>query len=376
MVVDARFWNGRRVFLTGHTGFKGTWLAAWLDELGAKVTGYGLQPRLVPSLFSSLALERRVRHLTADVRDREALIEAMVEADPEIVFHLAAQPIVLTAYEDPVGTIETNVNGTLNLLEGVRKLRNVEAVIVVTSDKCYRDPSGHCREEDALGSDEPYGASKACAELLVHAWRKSFIRPEQGVGLATARAGNVIGAGDFSRYRLLPDLVRAAAAGKSPTIRYPGALRPWQHVLDALSGYLQLAQSLAVDPKRYMGAWNFGPHVGDNWTVAEVADLVTEQLGSAAWRQDPAATMPEAPIQRLTIDKAQRRLGWTPTLSTSEAVAWTVSGYKSFLETGTTAWLTEQIAEFSERLQAAHRRSTSTPAELATEIRHDAALAG
>ena len=376
MVVDARFWNGRRVFLTGHTGFKGTWLAAWLDELGAEVTGYGLQPRLVPSLFSSLDLEPRCRHLVGDVRDRERLIAAMTAADPEIVFHLAAQPIVLTGYEDPVGTIETNVTGTLNLLEGLRRLRNLEAVVVVTSDKCYRDPSGHCREEDSLGSDEPYGASKACAELLVHAWRKSFIRPEQGVGLATARAGNVIGAGDFSRYRLIPDLVRAAAAGKSPMIRYPGAIRPWQHVLDALSGYLQLAQALAHAPEQHIGAWNFGPLVGDNWTVAEVADLVTEQLGSARWQHDPSATMPEAPVQRLATEKSRRRLGWEPVLSTSEAVSWTVSGYKSFLETGTTTWLNEQIAEFGERLQVAHRRSHSTPAELATEIRHDAALAG
>ena len=221
MQLDPGFWRGRRVLITGHAGFKGSWLRAWLAELGAQVTGFGHPPRFTPTLLELAGLEGSSLVIEGDVRDRAALGEALTAVRPEIVFHLAGQPIVLEAHRDPLGTLETNLFGTVNLLEAVRVTPGVRAVVIVTSDKCYREPHQACREADPLGGDEPYAASKACAEIVTHAWRTSFLPPRSGIGIATARAGNVIGGGDWSAHRLVPDLVRAFAAGRTPVLRRP-----------------------------------------------------------------------------------------------------------------------------------------------------------
>lgn len=346
--IDRSFWQGRRVFVTGCTGFKGSWLCAWLVELGAEVTGYALHPRFMPSLFDGLGLRRSINWAAGDIRDRARLTAALGAAKPEIILHLAAQPIVFTALDQPVETIETNVIGTLNLLEAVRRRGETRTIVCVTSDKCYREPHGTCREEDALGGDEPYGASKACAEILIAAWRTSYLRPADGIGLASARAGNVIGGGDFSSHRLIPDMVRAAAAGRAAILRHPQATRPWQHVLDALHGYLLLAQALHRAPADHAAAWNFGPPDDGAWTVARIAAAVQESLGGQPWQLDPSPRKAEAPIQRLAADRAADRLGWRPRLDTARAITWTIEGYRAFLENGMTDWVQDQIGRFAQ----------------------------
>lgn len=376
MQPDPGFWQGRRVLVTGHAGFKGTWLVAWLRSLGAEVTGFGHPPRSTPSLLDRLGLAGTFRALEGDVRDRPALGAAFAEARPELVFHLAGQPIVLEAQRDPLGTLETNLLGTVHLLEAVRATPGVRAVVIVTSDKCYREPYQACRESDPVGGDEPYAASKACAEIVTHAWRTTYLPPRSGIGIATARAGNVIGGGDWSAHRLVPDLVRAFAAGRTPVLRRPGAIRPWQHVLDALWGYLRLAQALVCDPVRFAGAWNFGPEPGNEWTVAEVAAAVSRRLGSGPWQIEAVPPAVEAPLQRLSIERAKKRLGWRPLLSTAEAVEWTVDGYRQLLEAGRADWLPDQIRRYGDRLGEREPRPFSAPAELELEVRHVVSASG
>jgi CDP-glucose 4,6-dehydratase len=376
MQPDAGFWQGRRVLVTGHAGFKGTWLCAWLQELGAEVTGFGHPPRYTPSLFELIGFAKGPAAIEGDVRDGAALTGALATARPEIVFHLAGRPIVLEAYRDPLGTLETNLMGTVILLEAVRATPGVRAVVIVTSDKCYREPHQACRENDPLGGDEPYAASKACAEIVVQAWRNTYLPPRAGIGIATARAGNVIGGGDWSAHRLVPDLVRAFASGRTPVLRRPGAIRPWQHVLDALGGYLRLAQALFADPTRFSGAWNFGPEPGGEWTVAEIAAAVSRRLGAGPWQTEPHPSPVEAPLQRLSIERAKKRLGWRPLLSTAEAVAWTVDGYKELLETGRADWLRDQIRRYGDRLGGREPRPFSAPAELDPEVRHALSTSG
>ncbi|MCS6778806.1 MAG: CDP-glucose 4,6-dehydratase [Geminicoccaceae bacterium] len=371
MRLDPEFWRGRRVLLTGHAGFKGTWLAAWLVELGAEVTGFGHPPRWTPSLFELAGLDHKIGALSGDVRDRAALVAAVAAAEPEIVLHLAGKPIVFDALEDPIGTLETNLMGTVNLLEAVRRSASVRAVVVVTSDKCYREPHQACRENDPLGGDEPYAASKACAEIAVHAWRTTYLPARNGIGVATARAGNVIGGGDWSAHRLVPDLVRAFAAGRQPVLRRPGAIRPWQHVLDALGGYLMLAEALVRDPARFAGAWNFGPAPGGEWTVAEIAAAVSRRLGAGGWQVEQGPVPAEAALLRLSCERANRRLGWRAQLSTSEAVEWTVDGYRQLLETGNADWLLDQLRRYRARIEAPQPRPVSAPARPRLEVRHD-----
>lgn len=370
MQLDPGFWRGRRVLVTGHAGFKGTWLVAWLTGLGAEVTGFGHRPRYAPSLLGLAGLEAHVTAIEGDVRDRPALAAALAATRPEIVFHLAGQPIVLEARADPLSTLETNLLGTVNLLEAVRATPGMRAVVLVTSDKCYREPHQACRENDPLGGDEPYAASKACAEIVAHAWRTTYLPPRSGIGIATARAGNVIGGGDWSAHRLVPDLVRAFAAGRTPVLRRPGAIRPWQHVLDALAGYLRLAQALALDPWRFAGAWNFGPEPGGEWTVAEIAAAVCRRLGAGPWQTEEQPPSVDAPLQRLSIERAKKRLGWRPRLSTAEAVEWTVDGYRQLLETGRADWLLDQIRRYGDRLGEREPRPFSAPAEPELEVRH------
>lgn len=345
MAGDPGFWRGRRVLVTGHTGFKGTWLCAWLVRLGARVTGLALPPSPSQPLFERVGLEGRIRSCFGDLRDLDVVRNALRAATPEVVLHLAAQALVLEGLRDPAGTFATNALGTVHLLEAIRATPTVRVAVIVTSDKCYRDGDEPCVEEDALGGADPYSASKACAELVTAAWRSSLVPAERGLGLATARAGNVIGGGDFAADRLLPDLVRAVEAGRTPILRNPRAVRPWQHVLDALSGYLALAEALARDPVAYARSWNFGPLRAPSWTVAEVADLALRELGGGTWQAGEPEAIAEAPVLRLCSMRARQRLGWAPRLDTAAAVSWTIEGYRAF-GAGDPDWLAAQIARY------------------------------
>ncbi len=355
MAGDPGFWRGRRVLVTGHTGFKGTWLCTWLVRLGARVTGLALPPSPAHGLFERVGLEGRIRSCFGDLRDAEVVRNALRTAAPEVVLHLAAQALVLEGLRDPAGTFATNALGTVHLLEAIRVTPTVRVAVIVTSDKCYRDGDGPCAEEDPLGGTDPYSASKACAELVTAAWRSSFFPAERGLGIATARAGNVIGGGDFAADRLLPDLVRAVAAGRPPQLRHPGAVRPWQHVLDALSGYLALAEALARDPASYSRSWNFGPLRSPGWTVAEVAEFALRELGGGTWTTSEPAATAEARVLRLCSMRARQSLGWEPRLDTAAALRWAIEGYRA-LAGGERDWLAAQIARYERLGDASTRR--------------------
>lgn len=328
--LNPAFWRGRRVFLTGHTGFKGAWLALWLARLGALVTGYALAPPTRPNLFETAGVAGTLTHVLGDVRDRDALARALKAAAPEIVFHLAAQSLVRESYRTPVETVATNVMGTVHLLEAARQAPSVRAAVVVTSDKCYanHDPLRPCVESDPLGGRDPYSGSKACAEALTAAWRDAFFG--NGPAIASARAGNVIGGGDWAEDRLLPDAVRAFAAGQALRVRSPGATRPWQHVLDPLAGYLLLAEKLAQEGSAYATAWNFGPAAEGAATVERVATLACAQWGAGArWERDASPQPYEAPLLALDAGKARQTLGWRPRLALEVAVGWTIAWYRA-----------------------------------------------
>lgn len=326
-MIDRRFWRGRRVFLTGHTGFKGTWLALWLRSLGAEVTGYALDPPTDPSLSELCRLGRLVGSVTADVRDLPRLAAEIRRARPHVVFHLAAQSLVRESYRLPVDTYAVNVLGTVNLLEACRGSDGLRAVVVVSSDKCYenREWFWAYREDDALGGHDPYSSSKACAELATAAYVRSFFPPAEhrrhGVAVATARAGNVIGGGDFAADRLVPDCVRALLAGEEIVLRNPRSVRPWQHVLVPLSGYLALAQRLFAHGPRFAGAWNFGPAAGDARNVESVVRLICAGWGGrAGYRVDRRRHPHEAGVLTLSWEKARTLLGWQPCWGLEEAV--------------------------------------------------------
>lgn len=307
------FWRGKRVFLTGHTGFKGGWLALWLTELGAEVHGYALPPPTRPSFFDVTGLrERLASHTLADLRDAPALKTAMAAARPDIVLHLAAQALVRQSYVEPVETFAVNVMGTIHLLEAVRATPGVKAVVSVTTDKCYenREWVWPYRENEALGGHDPYSASKAGAELVTAAWRRSFL-DAAGVQLASARAGNVIGGGDWAADRLVPDFLRALDAGKTLIIRSPHAIRPWQHVLEPLAGYLVLAEHLFMDSEAAC-AWNFGPTDDDARPVSWIVDTLCARVPGAAWRLDDAPQPHEANTLKLDSAQARSRLNWRP----------------------------------------------------------------
>lgn len=333
-VIDQNFWKGKKVFLTGHTGFKGSWLCLWLHALGAKVTGYSLHPPTKPSLFELCRIDRLVKTATADVRDLDALTRGMSAASPEIVLHMAAQPLVRDSYKIPVETYEVNVMGTVNVLESVRNSAGVKAVINVTTDKCYenREWMWGYRENESLGGYDPYSNSKACSELVTSAYRSSYFNPKEhvvhGVGVATARAGNVIGGGDWGGDRLIPDCIRALLKGEKVAIRSPEAIRPWQHVLEPLSGYLILAQKLFEDGPRYAGAWNFGPDEDDAKPVQWLVERLCTKWGKeASFVIDRGQHPHEAHYLKLDCSKAKSELGWQPRWDLETAidnvVAWT-----------------------------------------------------
>ena len=330
-------WVNRRVFLTGHTGFKGGWLALWLASQGAVVRGYSLNPDTSPSLFHEARVGEVVEDIRGDIRDAARLNGAMQDFKPEVVFHLAAQPLVRLSYADPVATYEINVVGTARVLDAVRRTPSVRAVVSVTTDKCYENrewPWGY-RENDPLGGYDPYSSSKACAEIVSAAFRQSYFPVERysehGVAVATARAGNVIGGGDWAADRLLPDLVRGFLSGAPVAIRRPGAIRPWQHVLEPLHGYLKLAeQLLSANAPRYATAFNFGPAAEDARPVSWVADRMVQSWGDgAAWFQDGDPGVHEAGFLKLDASRARAELGWQPKVKLGQALDWLVAWYKA-----------------------------------------------
>jgi CDP-glucose 4,6-dehydratase len=320
--MNPSFWNGKRVFLTGHTGFKGSWLSLWLQSLGAEVTGYALEAHTKPSLFEVAKVGFSMNSIIADVRDLSTLQDAMRQAQPDIVIHLAAQALVRYSYQNPVETYSTNVMGTVHLLEAVRDSLTVKAVVVVTTDKCYENKEwlwGY-REDEPMGGFDPYSNSKGCVELVTSAYRRSFLN-DKGIALATARAGNVIGGGDWSQDRLIPDILSAFEQGKIALIRNPRAVRPWQHVLEPLSGYLTLAECLYEQGSRFSEAWNFGPNDEDARTVSWIAKQMAQMWGeSAQWEVDIREHPHEANYLKLDISKARKLLDWHPALSLNQAL--------------------------------------------------------
>jgi CDP-glucose 4,6-dehydratase len=338
VAVTLSFWKGRRVFLTGHTGFKGAWLSLWLAELGAKVSGYALAPATDPNLFELGGVaEGLAANTIADIRDLEALRHAMRAADPKIVIHMAAQPLVRDSYADPIGTYATNVMGTAHLLESVRSLPSVRAVVVVTTDKCYENNEwvwGY-REVDRLGGRDPYSNSKACAELVTAAYRQSFFKGDDAApAIASARAGNVIGGGDWSKDRLVPDILRGSISPSGELrLRNPEAVRPWQHVLEPLSGYLLLAERLASGETGFDEGWNFGPYAGEERPVIEVAKAIVDSLGVGKVVVDRDPTAPhEATLLQLDCSKARAKLGWAPKFQFERTITFTSSWYAAWLQ--------------------------------------------
>ena len=330
---DPAFWQGRRVLVTGHTGFKGAWLAIWLRELGAQVSGLALAPDTQPSLFGAAALENLLRHRLGDIRQLDTVLAAVRGARPEIVFHLAAQSLVRRSYAEPAITYQANVEGTLHVLEALRLSSGVRAAVIVTSDKCYenRGAGRPFREDDALGGEDPYSSSKACAEVVTAAMRHSFFTRADGPAVATARAGNVIGGGDWAEDRLIPDIERAIHAGQSVRVRNAAAVRPWQHVLEPLSGYLLLAEKLCGGGQPFASGWNFGPHEADAVPVSQVVRRALKLWkAEGAWQDSPEAGSPEASYLSLDAGRARERLGWRPRLRLPAALEWTVDWYRRF----------------------------------------------
>lgn len=322
---------GRRVLVTGHTGFKGAWLSLWLTHLGADVHGFALEPPSDPSLFECAGVaERMASHRIGDIRDADALASCFADVRPDVVLHLAAQPLVRDSYTDPVGTYGTNVMGTVNVLEAVRACPSVSAVVSVTSDKCYenREWEYAYRENDAMGGFDPYSSSKGCAELVTAAYRRSFFGSQGSARIASARAGNVVGGGDWARDRIVPDCVRALTCGETVVLRNPDAVRPWQHVLEPLAGYLTLAAAL-LDEKPVDDAWNFGPDPDGGVPVRDIVEQMLSAWGSGAWALDPdAAAQPhEARLLRLDSTKARTHLGWRPVWDIAATVAKTAAWY-------------------------------------------------
>lgn len=347
MLVNHADWNGRRVLVTGHTGFKGGWLSLWLTQMGAKVTGLSLPAPTEPSFFEQTRLAELVDHLEGDVRDMATVEAAIRRAQPEVVFHLAAQPLVRYSYDNPVETYATNVMGTVHVLEACRHVDSVKAVVCVTTDKCYenREWVWPYREADPMGGYDPYSSSKGAAELAISAYRRSY---PDGPKIASVRAGNVIGGGDWALDRLVPDIVRAMLAGQAPEIRNPNSVRPWQHVLEALGGYLMIAESMLNGRSEAATAWNFGPTDDDtqpvHWIVQEMLSRWGSDLG---WIRPDGPQPHEAVLLRLDCSKARLELGWSPRLRLKEALAKVVEWHKQVASSGDARPISlEQIASY------------------------------
>lgn len=337
LAMNPSFWKGKRVFVTGHSGFKGTWLSMLLLELGAEVTGYSLLAPSSPCLSELIGLHQLLNSIEGDVCEYQRIKRALEEFRPQIVIHMAAQSLVRRSYQDPLTTYSTNIMGTVNLLEALRHVQGIRAVVNVTSDKCYQNrgrATGY-REKEPLGGRDPYSSSKACAEIITSAFRHSFFTSKEngnsGLHLASARAGNVIGGGDWAADRLIPDLIRAFSGNEPVKIRNPKAIRPWQHVLEPVSGYLKLAEKLWREHAPYADAWNFGPSIKGAKPVEWITQYIANSWGNGAkWELDEAEHHYESPCLKLNSAKSRLRLGWSPLLTIRETLDWTVSWYKRF----------------------------------------------
>jgi CDP-glucose 4,6-dehydratase len=339
-MINHLFWSGKSVLLTGHTGFKGSWLATWLTELGARVTGLSLSPNTEPALFNQLQLDRRLNHQIGDIRDRALVTQQVQQAQPDAVFHLAAQPLVRLSYKEPVETWETNVMGTINVLEALRLLDRPCVAIFITTDKCYENREwlyGY-RENDPLGGYDPYSSSKAGAELAIASWRRSFFQGNGQVRIASVRAGNVIGGGDWAEDRIVPDAIRALERGEPIPVRNPHATRPWQHVLEPLSGYLLLAQRIYEAPSEQLSnlcsAFNFGPGLDSNRPVRELVETILSHWPGSWLDQSNPRAVHEANLLNLVTDKAFHRLGWQPKWNFERTIQETVAWYRQAQSVG------------------------------------------
>ncbi|WP_199052501.1 CDP-glucose 4,6-dehydratase [Aquitalea sp. ASV15] len=331
--MTPEFWQGKRVLLTGHTGFKGSWMSLWLQSLGAELHGFALSPLSSPSLFETAGLMHGMCSEIGDIRDYDHVLRVVQDFQPEIVIHMAAQPLVRYSYRHPIETYATNVMGTVHLLEATRQVGSAKVIVNITTDKCYenREWVWGYREDEPMGGHDPYSSSKACAELVSSAYRRSFLQ-EAGISLATVRAGNVIGGGDWAEDRLVPDMLRAFEKGLPVVIRNPLSTRPWQHVLEPLSGYLDLAERLWHEPLAFAEGWNFGPKDEDAKPVEWIVSKLCDKWGSgASWRLDDAAQPHEAGFLKLDISKARHLLGWGPRWSLEQALEKIVSWHKAWL---------------------------------------------
>ena len=355
------FYKGKRVFVTGHTGFKGSWLTLWLKSLGAEVLGYSLEPNTNPSMFEELKIYGHCRNEFGNISDLKKLTEVMKNFKPDMVFHLAAQPLVRLSYAEPILTYQTNVMGSLNVLEAARRCERVRAFVNVTTDKCYenKEVARGYKEDEPMGGYDMYSSSKGCVEIMSSSFRRSFLQEEGTYAMATARAGNVIGGGDWAADRLIPDCVRYINADKKIEIRNPVAVRPWQHVLEPLSGYLLLGQTLFERGKKYAESYNFGPDEDSVLKVAEVAQKVVEYYGKGEVVVHKRDDLHEANLLMLNIEKAERVLGWKPTYSADTAIKKTVEWYKKFYENNNADmydFTIEQIEEYSDKMKSNYKQ--------------------
>lgn len=355
--MDDSFWPAKRILITGHTGFKGGWLSLWLSAKGSEVIGYALDPPTDPSFFAACGLSERMTSIQGDVRDLEHLTSVANQYQPELVVHMAAQALVRRSYQNPIETFSTNVMGTVNVLEMVRRCPSIKTVLIITSDKCYDNREWYWgyREIDPMGGYDPYACSKGCAELVTSSFRNSFF-PEasytdHGVAIASARAGNVIGGGDWAQDRLVPDICKAAMAGESVRIRNPEAVRPWQHVLDPLHGYICLMERLAKEGTEFAGGWNFGPEDANCQPVSQIVSDIKRFWGNRlVWTQDDGDHPHEAGYLKLDCSKARQRLNWIPRLDLTTALEWTVEWYQAFQSGDDIHSLSEeQIKRYEER---------------------------
>jgi len=331
--VNPKFWKGKKVFLTGHTGFKGSWLSLWLQLMGSEVKGYSLKPLTTPSLFNIAKISNEMESEFGDIRDLSAISRSMKKFNPDIMIHMAAQPLVRLSYESPVETYATNVMGTVNVLEAAKGCENLQSIVNVTTDKCYENKEWHWgyRENEAMGGHDPYSSSKGCSELVTTAYRKSFFYKKDSASLASARAGNVIGGGDWAQDRLIPDILRAFNLDKPVLVRNPKSTRPWQHVLEPLSGYLVLSEKLFLEGSGFAESWNFGPNEEDVKSVSYILDYIVNNWGNKVeWKTDTKEQPHEAQLLKLDISKAKAKLGWEPKWSLHEALDSIINWNSSF----------------------------------------------